>query len=163
MKQTLQRMLPPGFTLALEGKLFWGGEALVLAVFFPTVSFHLRRAVYALYTYDQAAPALIPGAVLPDFWVLLHGAFHGLFIVLLCLPLLTAIHYLSYRRGSMSIYLMRRLPDRWLLHQQCWTLPLIALVLYLLTAALLLALFFLCYLHSAPTDCLPLPYRRFLS
>lgn len=162
MKEKLQHMLPPGFTLALEASLFWGGEALVLAVFFPTAFYHLRCAVSALYAVDQPTPTLLPGAMLPDVWTLLHGAFYGLFIVLLCLPLLTAIHYLSYRRGSMSIYLMRRLPSPWLLHQQCWTLPLIALVLYLLTAALLFALFFLCYLHSAPISCLPLPYRRFL-
>lgn len=162
MKLHRERMLPPGFTFTLERSLFWGGEVLVLAVFCLTAFPRLHHAAAQLYINNLGSLVLIPGAMLPDFLTLLHHSFDGLFIVLLCLPLLVAVHYLSYRRGSMSIYLMRRLPDRWLLHQQCWTLPLMDLMLYLLTAGLLLGLFFLCYLHSAPLNCLPLPYRRFL-
>lgn len=164
MKLDSKRIIPPGFTFTLEGTFFWSGEALVLIIFLISAFSRLNHAVAALYTENYGMnrpPVLIPGAMLPDLWTLLHGAFNGLFIVLLCLPLLAAVHYLSYRRGSMSIYLMRRLPDRWLLHQQCLTLPLIDLLLYLLTALLLIGLFLLCYLHSAPAVCLPPAYRRF--
>ena len=81
--------------------------------------------------------------------------------MLLFLPFWVGLHYAHYYRGSKSIYLMRRLPDRTLLHRQCWTLPLLALGLTLLVLVLLPALYYLIYRYATPAQCLPLAYRRF--
>lgn len=79
----------------------------------------------------------------------------GFAVAGLCMLLLALWHYRSYRQGSMSIYLMRRLPEGGLLHRQCWTLPLLGLALYGLTALCLTGICYLIYRLGMPTDRLP--------
>ena len=63
--------------------------------------------------------------------------------------------YYYFKKDTMSIYLMRRLPDRWELHRRCWGKPLILSGLCLLIQAGLIALYFLIYLVFTPRGHLP--------
>lgn len=165
MTRTSDRIIPPGISTASEKKLYFialGICSLLSIALFALRYFPAREALFVNnYASGKAVSVLIPGAVIEDFPALLHRVFDPLFLLMALTPFVVLLHYLHYRRGSMSIYLMRRLPDRKLLHQQCWTLPLIALGLTALTTLLLLFFYFLIYLFATPAQCLPMAYRRF--
>ena len=114
------------------------------------------NALSDLYEWVGGKRILLRGAMMPYFSELLDGAFRG-FLVAAAVPVaLAALNYLSYRSGgSMSIYLMKRLPDRGLLHRQCLTLPLLVGLCYLLLAVILLGSFYLVYRYNTPAACLP--------
>lgn len=113
-----------------------------------------------LYTLvDLRAPhpprELIPGAVIAPFEALIYGKFYWFPIYWFCLLMEVFDCYGSFRRGSRSIYLMRRLPDKWELHRRCWGRPLIFFVQSLALMACLTAFYFLIYLVFTPKGCLP--------
>ena len=72
----------------------------------------------------------------------------------LCLVLLAAYHYAYHRQGSKSIYLMRRLPSKLELHRRCLTLPIAGILIALLTAFLLLLIYYAVYMNVTPAECL---------
>ena len=156
------RILPPGLNLRTERNAFLFALAAVSLI--TTGIFFLRysSARDALFRHSGRKPFLIPDAMMEEFPVLLDRVFVPLLLLMLFTPFWVLLHVLHYRRGSMSIYLMRRLPDRSLLHQQCWTLPLLGLLLTVLTTLLLLGIFTLVYIYATPAACLPLAYRRFV-
>ncbi len=165
MTRISDRMIPPGISAASEKTLYFIALGICSLLSMALFAFHYAPAREALfmnnYTSGKAVPVLIPGAVIEDFPVLLHRVFDPLFLLMALTPFVVLLHYLHYRQGSMSIYLMRRLPDGKLLHQQCWALPLVALGLTALTALLFLLFYFLIYLFATPAQCLPSAYRRF--
>ena len=68
-------------------------------------------------------------------------------------------HYLYHYQGSRSIYLMRRLPDRWELLRRCIALPLCGALAALLTGLLITLLWAGIYLLATPRELLsPLWY-----
>ena len=108
--------------------------------------------VYEYTGWNQRA--LIPGAVMPDFyttmdWVLIGYQAIGLYQF-------KAIYdnYASHRQDSMSIYLMRRLPDRWELHRRCLGLPLMGIGVCVLAALVTVVVCYGCYMIGAPQQCL---------
>ncbi len=146
---------PPGLNLKPELRLFTIGlEGGVL--YACGFLYRCGEARLDLYTRlnGTITSTLIPGAVMPDFSYLLGHYWAGLGVLALCMLGLMAYHYLYHRQGSKSIYLMRRLPSRWELHRRCLTLPLLAMALCLLTAFLLLLLFYGIYLFLTPPECL---------
>ena len=150
---------PPGFPVNLEWQVFGLGEVLAFAVSLRFV-IRLDRAVQELYRFrrlpnGEVQKFLLPGARMPFFSDLLAGTMVGFVVLALCCIALPALHYAHYYTGSKSIYLMRRLPDRGLLHRQCWTLPLFLLGLCVLTAAVLVLLYYLLYRFRTPAGCLP--------
>lgn len=155
------RRVPPGLSASWERRLF--GWALSAASLCSLLTFCARywHARQGLYMQTPTGNVLLPHALIADLPILLHRVLIPVWLLMLLMPILVALHYLHYRRGSMSIYLMRRLPNRKLLHQQCWTLPLLGLLLCICAVLLLLALFTLIYLYATPAQCLPPIYRRF--
>ena len=163
MRMNSKRCVPPGLSLKQERNCFLWGLLAVSVVSLMIFALHYSNARALLFDPPRTGQEklLIPGAVIAEFSSLLIHVFDSLFLLILCLPFWVGLHYAHYRRGSMSIYLMRRLPDQSLLHRQCWTLPLLGLAAVLLTGLLLLGLYFLIYRCATPAQCLPLAYRRF--
>lgn len=65
-------------------------------------------------------------------------AFFAFPLLMLAGLALAGYNWACFRRGSRSIYLMRRLPDRWELARRCLTIPLVLILgAVVLTAALL--------------------------
>ena len=81
--------------------------------------------------------------------LLIHN-FIGFAVFALCMLPLALRYYLSHYQGGRSIYLMRRLPDRWELHRRCLTLPLLGLVLSVLIPVALVAVYFCIYQFCTP-------------
>ena len=80
----------------------------------------------------------------------------GFWFALIIPPVQAVQNYQSHYRGSRSIYLMRRLPDRWELHRRCLILPLLELAATLLLLAVLTVGFYFLYRGCAPGGSLPL-------
>lgn len=154
MKLDLSRFAPPGWDLRREKQIF--GFGMVLAAFVGLVYFLccFCSALDQLYGRNGAERTLRPDAVMPDFVNVLGGALLGFAILALCLAAFIPLHYAYHHQGSKSIYLMRRLPDRWERHRRCWTLPLLALAACLLAAFVLLLIDFAIYMLATPKVCL---------
>lgn len=154
MKTKLKRLAPPGARVEQELLLFGlmlGGAVIGSVAFF--VRFDVAKEL--LYERIGSEKVLIEGAVMPPFPDMLHYTWVGFAIAALTVLCMVPWHYLTYRMGSMSIYLMRRLPNRRVLHKTCWTLPLLGVLVILLTALLLAGVYCLCYLNMTPAGHLP--------
>ena len=154
MKINLSRYAPPGFELRTELQFFIAGMALATlhSLSFLTRFAHAKSDLYGRIGTDRY---LLPGAVMPDFHTLVGKALIG-FLVLAIWWILVFVsaHYGYHFAGSKSIYLMRRLPDRWELHRRCWTLPLLVVLLCLLTATILFLVYYGIYMAATPKECL---------
>ena len=64
-------------------------------------------------------------------------------------------HYRYHFQDSMSIYTMRRLPDRWELHRRCWTQPVLSALTELLIFMVLTVLCAMLYYFATPVPCRP--------
>ena len=66
-----------------------------------------------------------------------------------------AANYMTFCRESKSIYLMRRIPDRWELPRRCAAVPLIGLAAGMILTAVLICLCNLIYFKATPPQCIP--------
>lgn len=163
MKPDLSRYAPPGLDLKPEKRVFvWGmGLSTLFSLFFLS-EFASQRA--GLYWTFGAKPTLRPDAVMLDFVDILHPFLMGFLILALCMAAFIPIHYAYHHQGSKSVYLMRRLPDRWERHRRCWTLPLCGVLLCLAAAFVLLLIYFAIYMLATPKACLmPGQWRKIWS
>jgi len=154
------RYAPVGLETARERQtLAWG---LVLSTLWSL--FYLVRyfdALDSLYVGNNKHRHLIPGAMMEDFSVLLGSALLGFLLTALIMTGFAVYHYAYHWQGSKSIYLMRRLPDRWELHRRCLAQPLFAILLCAVIALLLLTAYYALYTTATPAQCLPPEHRIF--
>lgn len=154
-KPDLTRWAPPGFNLRPEKQFFVTGMACaVLYSFMFFIRYGNARSDLFGYSHGSNIRILLPDAVMPDFYLLLEHYWAGLAVLAMCMLALIVYHYVYHWQGSKSIYLMRRLPNRFELHRRCLTLPLIAILICLLTAIILLLLFYGTYIAFTPKECL---------
>lgn len=151
----LTRYVPPGYSLDRDLSLFWLSYAGVVLTSIFTFGAQFNEQYHRLFEYVDGQKILDAGEIMPDFVTLLPGVFPVFLLMVPVLLLMTALHYqYFYLGGSKSIYLMRRLPDKWELHRRCLTLPLAGAVIVPLTAAALFLLYYLYYVTSTPPECL---------
>lgn len=149
----LARHAPPGLELEGEKKLFgWGllcaaGYSLLFLVRYLDA----RDELF----YDRLGKKVLwENAVMPDFAQLLGDALYGFAVLAVCLAGVAVWHYLYHWQGSKSIYTLRRLPDRWVLHRRCLTLPLAGLAVCAAAALALLLVYYAVYQLATPAACL---------
>lgn len=152
--ERIARWAPPGlnykkelqsFFAALSASLIWS-MGCILRIF---------DARYNLYERQGSASVLRQGAAMPAFRSLWRGAPVGFQLLALVMPAMALWHYLYHYRETRSIYLMRRLPDPWVLHRRCLTLPAAGLLICGLAALCQLFICYGIYLLAAPEGCLP--------
>jgi len=150
----LSRYAPVGMKLQME-KTVWGlalGASLIYSGLFLV---RFADACGGLYEYKGVDRVLMEGAKMERFGVLLGNGLVGFAITAVVMLLFSIYHYLYHFQDCRSIYLMRRLPNRWELPRRCLTLPLAAAVLSLVSAAVLMGFYFGIYLVFTPKGCLP--------
>lgn len=149
----LTRHAPPGIKLKPELQFIISG---FIFSFLGSLLFlqSYNMALQDLYVETVASNVLIQGARMPDFHVLLDGNLNLYIIFALSMFAVIAYNYSYHYRGSKSIYLMRRLPKRWELHRRCLTIPLVSSLMYLLSAVLMLFIFYGIYMEFTPEQCL---------
>ena len=149
----LARHLPCGFPAKTEQKALGGvlGAAIGLTV---PLAVRISNAKGDLYTYRGSKKVLIEGMMMPDFIDLVEHAFLGFFIAMLLALAFAFYHYAFHYQGSKSIYLMRRLPNRFELHRRCWTVPVAAALIIAAAMVLTFLFYFAIYLLATPEGCL---------
>lgn len=155
MKRFLTHYTPPGMHMRGEFAFFIIGT---LLAFLYALGYLVRfaDAKDALYRYPYGGRKILdPSAVMPDFERVFDCAWAGFFIVALCMTGYILYHYLYFYQNTKSIYLMRRLEQRWELHRRCLTAPLIGIGLSLAFAALCFVFAYLIYRYATPAVCLP--------
>lgn len=149
----LSRWAPPGLRWQTERNVFLGvGAGAVLYSFGFLLRYTEARAL--LYTQESGVSLLRAGAVMEDFAPLLDRALLGFAVQALCMVVFGVYHYVYHNQGSKSMYLMRRLPNRWELHRRCLTLPLLGILASVVLALLLLVLYYEIYMRCTPEQCL---------
>lgn len=160
MSDLMKRLSPPGLDLTPEWRTFLiGNIGSVLISLFAFCDRYLD-ARRRLYTYVNEERVLIDGATMAPFFSLLSEHFLLFLLVALLLLGYVIYHYAYYRQGSMSLYLMRRLPNRWERHKRALTLPCLAALATLVIAAAAIQLDFIIYIIATPKACLPYPALR---
>ena len=91
---------------------------------------------------------------LGDLWFKLGTPLLGLACFLVVMPLLIWRYYDWHTQGAMSVYTMRRLPNRWELHIRCLTVPVVTAALAVVLALLLLTLYYAFYCWLVPAECI---------
>ena len=148
-------LAPPG----MNGRKRWWGSVAALAVaVFWALSLFGDACSYEIKGYEQrielygAYGASFPINLFDD---MLWPSLWGFWFALIIPPVQAVQNYQSHYRGSRSIYLMRRLPDRRELARRCLCLPLAGFLLAAAAAALFSLAFFALYRLVTPPQCLP--------
>ena len=111
-----------------------------------------RNALF-VYRYGNVK-TIMEGTVMRPFEELLENTMDGFLIFLAVMILLILLHYMSYYKDSKSIYLMKRLPDKWELYRRCIVVPFAAIVVGVITALACWMLYYGIYLYFTPAQCL---------
>ena len=149
----LKKLVPPGMEYKPELRFYITG--LICAGLY-SLSFFIRYfdARYELYEHYDYKSVLIDGAKIADFSSLLGYALVGFAFLAVCMLGFIVYHYLYYRQGSKSIYLMKRLPSKLELHKRAIALPLLAILGCLVAALIVMLLYFAVYMLATPKQCL---------
>jgi len=156
---------PPG--LYWEGEVTWVTCGLICTMGVAILVFFIRCMVMVgnLYetkwvsvgdwAYKSAGWKLKEGAMMASVCELLVGSRIG-FALVAVLPIIIAVnHYRHYQQGSMSIYLMKRLSNRWEYHRRNLALPAILLGVVLVMMVLTELISYGIYLLMTPAGCMP--------
>ena len=157
----LQHWAPPGFDVKKEIHLFAGLHAGAVTFFLMTFLVRFQDAYQKLFWIHGNTKVLNPDRTMAEFTELTEYSFAGFAIAALCMLGYIFIHYRYHWQDSMSIYLMKRLPDKMELHRRCLTLPLMASAATLLMAAALAAASFAVYMLATPESALPADQLNF--
>ena len=155
MNEFIEKNSPPGMNTKAEKTFFV--SYCILYFTFKLFSFATEyiRARSFLYERVNGKWVLRENALIADFGETVFFNYKA--FALFCLVLLGFVlyRYIYYRQGSMSIYLMKRLPQKNEIHVRAIKIPLIMLVLGALFILLTFLLFFASYVVFTPKVCLP--------
>lgn len=160
----LEAHLPPGIPAQREQSILTMG--LGLSIGWAALSYlcTYTMAFSRLYVLQNGQRILDPTARMADFGTVFRFTLAG-YLLWVARLILRGLGFQAYhRQGSMSIYLMRRLPDPREYTRRCWTVPLTGTAVCLVLAAVTTALCYLIYMTCTPASCLvPGQWARFWS
>ncbi|MBQ9112175.1 MAG: hypothetical protein IJY08_01180 [Clostridia bacterium] len=147
----LEALTPPGISpRRLLGMLAAGAALSVVRSFeFLIKLYDALRTVFD-YHPQTGEPIIIEGRRMPMFWALAEQSFIGFAIAAAVALAFIGYYYASYRMGSRSIYLMRRLPHPWEMHKRALTLPVMGALAMLLLGALTVLVYLGIYMLVTP-------------
>ena len=150
MNEFFKRNSPPGIDLKQEWRVFLIGNIVsVLISFFAFIDKYVD-ARNQLFVYEIDKKMLIEGAIIAPFSNLFSVYFSGFFLVACFLLGYVIHHYLYFRQDSMSIYLMKRLPDKRELHRRALTVPCLAVLATIGVALAAILFYFIIYILAKP-------------
>ena len=155
MIEFLKRNSPPGTDLKQEWWVFLIGNIVSVFISFFAFLDKYMEARDRLFTYEIDKRVLIEGARIAPFSDLLGGYFWGFFLVACFLLGYVIYHYSYFRQGSMSIYLMKRLPNKRELHRRALTVPCLAVLATVGIAIVAILFYYIIYILATPKVCLP--------
>ncbi len=144
LKTKTERLFPVGFEWQTELSMF--AAALTWSSLWGIIGFYNRLSV----AFDH----IENGGDMLQFYEVLGNAIFWFPIAAAFMLVSIALHYAHHQSGSKSIYLMRRLPDRWELHRRCLTVPIAAVIVCAAIAAALFFIFYWSYMLLTPEELL---------
>lgn len=165
MANFVSHRVPPGYDW--EKELSWVRGALICAVIFGSFLFLIRLGVGISNLYEQKwEPAenggyvstgivLKEDAVMREVSALLAQTRVGFALTGVLLVMMVVSHYRYYRQGSMSIYLMKRLPDKGEYHRRNFNFILVLAMVSLAVMVVMSLTHYGMYLLFTPKGCLP--------
>ena len=153
-EQLFERLMPPGASLRPFFETFFWGIGISAAC---SMGFLIRFADRKsdLYYKDALGIVRMRGdAVMPDFVSILGGCLWGFYLTALVMLAFILVNYTYYRRGTKSIYTMRRLPSRREIHKRSLPLPLLAAITVMVLAFIVLMIYYAIYMCATPEQCL---------
>lgn len=153
-KKTIEKQLPPGVDGNAEIKAIAFGllAAVVYSLSFIYKYIDARNELF-VYRYGTVK-TIMEGAVMPRFTELLKDTMDGFLMFFGVMLVMIIMHYMTYYKDSKSIYLMKRLPDKWEMYRRCVVVPLVAIFIQIITGAACLLLYYGIYLFFTPAQCL---------
>lgn len=161
--QWIERQVPPGLDWWTEVK--WAVSGLAVGAFWSLTAFcyQFYNARNRLYGWVNEKYVLVESRTIAPFPELLDQSMAVLLLGMVLTIPLACYHYAYYYLGSRSIYVMRRLPDRWEQWRRCLMVPVLLAAACLLAIELLTFVYFLKFLLETPDPCLPSdPWRQLL-
>jgi len=153
MEEYFIKNLPPGMNPAEERNFVKIGLVLSGLISFLDVIVYFTE-LSNLYQYRAGRRILDVTRKMSDFAEIFQRFPIGFAILAVCMLGFAVYHYVYYYRGSKSIYLMRRLPNRWEIHRRAWSYPLRVILLCVLCVVVLFWLYFGLYLWITPNECI---------
>lgn len=156
---TLSDLSPAGYDYLPEFMLSIFGLACIAFISFISFSINYGDAYNNLFIIrDPSSPSenvIMNGAMMPPFSHLIRFSTSVFLIFFAAMVLLTVNHYHYHHQGSQSIYLMRRLPDRWELFRRCAGCPIVISAAGLAVLTMLTGSYYFYYIVHTPAQCLP--------
>lgn len=152
MKFDLSRHAPVGFEVQTEKDVFVAGMILS-AIYSLRFFWEYSDDEWLIYT-SGSKEIVRPGSTMTSFAELIDGCLMGFGIVAAVMIAFIVWHYVYHTQESRSIYLMRRLPNRWELHRRCLTLPVVGMAICGLAAFGFLMLYYVFYMTATPAECI---------
>lgn len=152
LKNFIEHSIPPGAVTAFIPRyLIIGYIGSVLCSF---TFWHKYFDKYWKLFIREGELTVLSGEMMTSFDRLYDGSMLGfLFCAIGCAAFI--IHYYSYyRQGSKSIYLMKRLPNRFEMHRRALVLPILMCIAFLIMAFITTLIYFGLYLLITPNECL---------
>lgn len=148
MKDKLSRYAPAGIPLKKELFFYtlWLGLSILHSLKFV---FHYCSERVLLGVSGNPSD-LMEVNYMPDMIYFLGNSLHGFGLTAILMIFVAIYHYLYHFHGSKSIYLMKRLPQKTELFKRCVTLPLLGALCCLISAFLLLLLYYGFYMFATP-------------
>ncbi len=153
MEDYFVKNLPPGMSPAEERRFVKIGLALSGGISLLDLIVYFNE-LYNLYHFRAGKLVLDVTREMTDFAEVFRRFPIGFSILAVCMLGFVIYHYAYYHRGSKSIYLMKRLPNRWEIHRRAWSYPLFVIGLCAICVFVLFWLFFGLYLWITPNACL---------
>ena len=153
-KKWLELHLPPGLRAGKELTAIAVG--LVLSTIYSAILFVFPYDYFLGCLYADAErtrlmdPEMPYAPVMPEFWEILRPSLQLFFFLILMMIWLVYYNYRHHFRGSKSIYLMRRLPDKKELRRRCSTIPILGAAAAILMMLFLTGIYYYVYITLTP-------------
>lgn len=149
-----EKLVPVGTDYKKEMKGIAIGLA-ISAVYSLSFIFKFSFSLDELYDVISGKAILISGRYIAGFSDIMEGRFDLFKILFYLLIILGVMHYFGHFSGSKSIYLMRRIPQRWELLVRCAAFPAMGIIVCKLSELILTLLFFAIYMIFTPKGHIP--------
>ncbi len=137
----LDGMAPPG--IGTDGEIGRYLSGLVFALLM-SIEFFFN------YSKEEVHDQIMSVGYVPDFTEVLGGSLDWFYLYSFIVLCMVIRYYWYYQKDSKSIYLMKRLPNRFEFHKRAWTLPLLGMLVTLLVAFVVLVIYFVIYMIVTP-------------
>lgn len=146
---------PPGYEY--EKERIAAGLLLVLPMLFGLRYFaELYEEVCSLYYVERLLGRTVRAGAEADSFFRLAGGYGSLFLpYFLFLAIMAAYRYGYFYRETKCIYLMKRLPGRWILARSCLQASLLGMAVGVAAVMILFVLYYGAYLLFVPAECHP--------